>query len=305
MISTSGQSYAVDLRDDFVERHLAPFGERVGRVAPGAAQVAGGQAHEHARPPGVGRFPLDGVEDLVDGQHCRSEALYLDVDQNAGSGQRRLRSGHRRRLKYAAMAKADLLLEAHLNHLPQRQKFSGAAGIDVDERDINKEPPDRAFLEQHIDAGPLPGLREHAEPGVQAAAAAAIEERGDRPDDGAAEPDQAADPGPRQHGHLRIRQGRVREGLKPEPRRDMDALTRDSRRHVRLELSVRQGNVERHLLSAQPARRPRGAPKFDELAFYAEHFDTVEVNSTFYRVPAVAAVAEVGRADARRVSSSR
>jgi uncharacterized protein YecE (DUF72 family) len=28
---------------------------------------------------------------------------------------------------------------------------------------------------------------------------------------------------------------------------------------------------------------------FDELRFYAEHFDTVEINSTFYRVPAVAA----------------
>jgi uncharacterized protein YecE (DUF72 family) len=37
-------------------------------------------------------------------------------------------------------------------------------------------------------------------------------------------------------------------------------------------------------------RRPRGAPKFDELTFYAEHFDTVEVNSTFYRVPTVDAV---------------
>jgi uncharacterized protein YecE (DUF72 family) len=31
--------------------------------------------------------------------------------------------------------------------------------------------------------------------------------------------------------------------------------------------------------------RSRGKGKFDELAFYAEHFDTVEVNSTFYRVP--------------------
>jgi uncharacterized protein YecE (DUF72 family) len=31
-----------------------------------------------------------------------------------------------------------------------------------------------------------------------------------------------------------------------------------------------------------PARRPRG---FDELAYYAEHFDTVEVNSTFYGQP--------------------
>jgi uncharacterized protein YecE (DUF72 family) len=36
-----------------------------------------------------------------------------------------------------------------------------------------------------------------------------------------------------------------------------------------------------------PTRRPRG---FDELRYYAEHFDTVEVNSTFYRVadPAMA-----------------
>ncbi len=31
-----------------------------------------------------------------------------------------------------------------------------------------------------------------------------------------------------------------------------------------------------------PSRRPKG---FDELAYYAERFDTVEVNSTFYRVP--------------------
>jgi uncharacterized protein YecE (DUF72 family) len=38
----------------------------------------------------------------------------------------------------------------------------------------------------------------------------------------------------------------------------------------------------------QPGRRPRGSGKFDELRFYAEHFDTVEVNSTFYRVPAPA-----------------
>ena len=35
-------------------------------------------------------------------------------------------------------------------------------------------------------------------------------------------------------------------------------------------------------------RRPRGVGKFDELRFYAEHFDTVEVNSSFYRIPSVA-----------------
>ena len=35
-----------------------------------------------------------------------------------------------------------------------------------------------------------------------------------------------------------------------------------------------------------PARkRPKG---FDELAFYAEHFNTVEVNSTFYGQPRTA-----------------
>jgi len=34
-----------------------------------------------------------------------------------------------------------------------------------------------------------------------------------------------------------------------------------------------------------PSPRPRG---FDELAWYADHFDTVEVNSTFYRMPEAA-----------------
>ncbi len=34
-----------------------------------------------------------------------------------------------------------------------------------------------------------------------------------------------------------------------------------------------------------PSPRPRG---FDELAWYAEHFDTVEINSTFYRQPEAA-----------------
>jgi uncharacterized protein YecE (DUF72 family) len=32
-------------------------------------------------------------------------------------------------------------------------------------------------------------------------------------------------------------------------------------------------------------KRPRGRGRFDELKFYAEHFDTVEVNSSFYRIP--------------------
>jgi uncharacterized protein YecE (DUF72 family) len=39
-----------------------------------------------------------------------------------------------------------------------------------------------------------------------------------------------------------------------------------------------------------PGRRTRGTGTFDELRFYADHFDTVEVNSTFYRVPTPATV---------------
>ncbi len=45
--------------------------------------------------------------------------------------------------------------------------------------------------------------------------------------------------------------------------------------------------------------------KFDELAYYAERFDTVEINSTFYRTPAPQCHEELGRAHAERTSSSR
>jgi uncharacterized protein YecE (DUF72 family) len=41
--------------------------------------------------------------------------------------------------------------------------------------------------------------------------------------------------------------------------------------------------------------RGRGKGKFDDLAFYAEHFDTVEINSTFYRVPTPEAARGWGR----------
>lgn len=35
-------------------------------------------------------------------------------------------------------------------------------------------------------------------------------------------------------------------------------------------------------------RRAGGRGRFDELQFYSEHFDTVEINSTFYRIPSPA-----------------
>ena len=58
--------------------------------------------------------------------------------------------------------------------------------------------------------------------------------------------------------------------------------------------------------TASSIRRRAAAPKgFDELAFYAEHFDTVEVNSTFYGQPRAEVTRGVGRAHAGRASSSR
>ena len=39
-----------------------------------------------------------------------------------------------------------------MNNLPQRQKFSGAAGTSTSKSVTSiKEPPDRAFLEKHIE----------------------------------------------------------------------------------------------------------------------------------------------------------
>ena len=46
-----------------------------------------------------------------------------------------------------------------------------------------------------------------------------------------------------------------------------------------------------------PVKRPRG---FDELAYYAERFDTVELNSSFYRMPE----ADMSRAWLRRTPPS-
>ena len=69
-------------------------------------------------------------------------------------------------------------------------------------------------------------------------------------------------------------------------------------RHVGLELPHRQGHLERHLLSELPTRAPyrKAAASFDGFRFYAEHFDTVEINSTFYGVPAPATARELGGA---------
>ena len=69
VISTRRQPSRPTSRQHVVDRHLAAAGERVRRVAPAAAQIAGREPHERARAPDVRRFALHGQVDLVDRQH--------------------------------------------------------------------------------------------------------------------------------------------------------------------------------------------------------------------------------------------
>ena len=71
----------------------------------------------------------------------------------------------------------------------------------------------------------------------------------------------------------------------PRPPRMEACMERSPHRHGRLELSFSAPGAWTGIVyPARQGRIWRGA-KFDELAWYAEHFDTVEVNSSFYRVP--------------------
>src|SRR4249920_627807 len=155
------------------------------RVAPAAAQVAGGQPDEDAELAGARGLALDRMEDLVDRQHRRFLLSY----------------------GYGA---TDLLYQTHLNALQERQKFSGY-GRRRGESDRHQQgtAQPRVPREAHRPRA-LPRFRQHAQPGVQGAAAAAIEERGDRADDGEPEPDSAADHDQGIEGDLRLRQGPVR-----------------------------------------------------------------------------------------------
>ena len=63
-------------------------------------------------------------------------------------------------------------------------------------------------------------------------------------------------------------------------------------RHLGLELPVRGPGTWNRIFYPLPGERPRG---FYELGYYAEHFDTVEVNVTFYRPPSAAMTARWAR----------
>src|SRR5438105_9025400 len=68
---------AVDLLEHLIDRVLAALVKRVRRVAPRAAQVAGGEAHEDTRTPGVAGLALHRIEDLVN----REQSFYYPVKE--------------------------------------------------------------------------------------------------------------------------------------------------------------------------------------------------------------------------------
>jgi hypothetical protein len=107
-------------------------------------------------------------------------------------------------------AEADLLLEADLNHVQERQRSSGRA------RDRSRgagHQPDAAVARVSRRArrrGELPRVRQPAQPRVQGARAARVEAGGHRADARATEPDQTANPRAEESRDLRVRQKGVR-----------------------------------------------------------------------------------------------
>jgi len=72
---------AINLLEHLFERMLAAFVERVRRITPRAAQIAGGQPHEDAGTSGVCRLALDGIEDFVN----RQQSFYYPVRHGRGA----------------------------------------------------------------------------------------------------------------------------------------------------------------------------------------------------------------------------
>ena len=79
-----------------------------------------------------------------------------------------------------------------------------------------------------------------------------------------------------------LRWGLIRCRPKTGPRRDD---VKRGRASERLAGATRRGGARGTACSIREPSEAAGTAGFDELAFYADHFNTVEVNSTFYGQP--------------------
>ncbi len=119
----------------------------------------------------------------------------------------------------SADAEACVLLQAHLNDLPQRQELPGSARRRLRVQRHQQGASAEGAAREARRRQPLPRLRQPPQPRLEGTPAAGDQEAGDRPDARTAEPHQAPGPRPRLRGGLRVRQGTVRqgqEGLKAE-----------------------------------------------------------------------------------------
>lgn len=66
----------VDLLEDLADGHILAFREGVGGIAVPAAQIAAREPDKGAGAPGMGRFPLQTVEDFVDRQLYRFHRIF-------------------------------------------------------------------------------------------------------------------------------------------------------------------------------------------------------------------------------------
>jgi hypothetical protein len=110
-----------------------------------------------------------------------------------------------------ADGQTDLLLEADLNHVQERQKVSGRGRRRCTRARHQPRAADTGLTRKAHRRGPLSRLREHAQPGVQGKATAKVEAGSDRPHDAEPEFDQASNLDERIEGDLWVRQGTVRE----------------------------------------------------------------------------------------------
>ena len=102
---------------------------------------------------------------------------------------------------------ANLLHQAHLNHLQERQKFSGHSRPGGHRDRYQQAAAVAGISREARRRRPVPGFRQHPQPGVQGAAAAEIEKGSDRDDAREPESHPASDHDQGVESDLRLRQG--------------------------------------------------------------------------------------------------